>query len=154
MSTPLLTVADLNDTTVDHVTFDTPDHYITIGEFFDKARETIAVIFAEKDYHEIFNTEQQFLVNTIIDFTEHLWEMTKSNFINKSAFISTDDLINDVFECLTEIGTRNVYHELIKPEYLFISTKKPRDLLLEQFIKIAQMNNIHSTKDQIKAEAN
>ena len=118
LSTPLLAVADLNDTTVDHVTFDTPDHYITIGEFFDKARETIAIIFAEKDYHEMFNTEQQFSVNTLIDFTEHLWEMTKSNFINKNAFIPTDDLINDVFECLTDVRTRNVYRELIKPEYL------------------------------------
>lgn len=29
-------------------------------------------------------------------------------------------------------------------------TRKPRDLLLEQFIKISQMNNINSTKDQIK----
>lgn len=29
-------------------------------------------------------------------------------------------------------------------------TKKPRDLLLEQFVEISQMNNIYSTKDQIK----
>lgn len=28
--------------------------------------------------------------------------------------------------------------------------KKPRDSILEQFIKTAQMNNINSTKDQIK----
>lgn len=28
--------------------------------------------------------------------------------------------------------------------------KKPRDLILEQFIETAQMNNIHPTKDQIK----
>lgn len=29
-------------------------------------------------------------------------------------------------------------------------TRKPRDLLLEQFTKTAQMNNINSTKGQIK----
>ena len=29
-------------------------------------------------------------------------------------------------------------------------TRKPKDLILEQFIKTAQINNIHSTKDQIK----
>lgn len=29
-------------------------------------------------------------------------------------------------------------------------TRKPKDLILEQFIETAQMNNIHSTKDQIK----
>lgn len=29
-------------------------------------------------------------------------------------------------------------------------TRKPKDLILEQFIKTAQMNNIRSTKDKIK----
>lgn len=29
-------------------------------------------------------------------------------------------------------------------------TRKPRDSLLEQFVKTAQMNNIYSTKDKIK----
>lgn len=29
-------------------------------------------------------------------------------------------------------------------------TREPRDLILEQFIETAQMNNIHSAKDQIK----
>lgn len=31
-----------------------------------------------------------------------------------------------------------------------MTTRKPRDLILEQFIETAQMNNINSTKDQIK----
>lgn len=29
-------------------------------------------------------------------------------------------------------------------------TREPRDSILEQFIKTAQMNNIHSTKEKIK----
>lgn len=31
-----------------------------------------------------------------------------------------------------------------------MTTRKPKDLILEQFIETAQMNNIYSTKDKIK----
>lgn len=38
----------------------------------------------------------------------------------------------------------------MKERTIIMPTKKPRDSLLEQFVKTAQMNNICSTKDQIK----
>lgn len=31
-----------------------------------------------------------------------------------------------------------------------MTTRKPKNLILEQFIKASQMNNIYSTKDKIK----
>ena len=38
----------------------------------------------------------------------------------------------------------------MKERRISMPTREPRDLILEQFIETAQMNNIHSTKDQIK----
>ena len=38
----------------------------------------------------------------------------------------------------------------MKERRIIMPTRKPKDSLLEQFVKTAQMNNIHSAKDQIK----
>ena len=38
----------------------------------------------------------------------------------------------------------------MKERTIIIPTREPRDLILEQFIETAQINNIHSAKDQIK----